>query len=124
MQIFSKYNDVVNNNLNKFNNKIKEILKLDDFSFIILRYVINKETNKMWIKCYNSIRKFYNNKIIIIDDNSNKNFITNIKLDNCFIINSDIKKGRGELLPYYYYTKYKFSKRIIVLHDSMKIHNK
>lgn len=121
--LFEKYNDELNENLISFYNKIKNLLKLDNYSFIILRYVINEETDRMWIKCYNSIRKFYKNKIIIIDDNSKKEYISDLKLENCFVINSNFK-GRGELLPYYYYLKYRFSKRIIVLHDSMSFRNK
>jgi hypothetical protein len=37
--------------------------------FVILRHVSNSQQN-YWIRCYESIRKFYENKIIIIDDNS------------------------------------------------------
>ena len=36
------------------------------YGFIILRHVRNFKDNQMWISCYNSIRKFYSNKIIII----------------------------------------------------------
>ena len=42
----------------------------------MIRYVNSNETNEMWQNCYNSIRKFYSNKIVIIDDCSNENFIT------------------------------------------------
>ena len=121
--IFNLYNDVVNNNLQKYYENIENILTLDKVGFIILRYVIDKITNKMWIKCYDSIRKFYNNKIMIIDDHSKKEYISNKKLSNCFIINSEFK-GAGELLPYYYFLKYKFCERIVVLHDSMSMMKK
>ena len=53
----------------------KEIKKVE-YGFIILRYVVDKKTNNFWITCYNSIRKFYDNKIVIIDDHSNKKFLT------------------------------------------------
>lgn len=121
--IFNLYNDVVNTNLLNYYTEIKKILSIEKVGFIILRYVVDKTTNKMWINCYNSIRKFYNNKIMIIDDHSKKEYISNKKLVNCFVINSEFK-GRGELLPYYYYLKYKFCERIVVLHDSMSINKK
>ena len=76
---------------------------MSTIGFIILRYVNSEITNKYWIMCYNSIRKYYpENKILIIDDNSNKSFITNEKLYKTLIINSEYPQ-RGELLPYYYY---------------------
>jgi hypothetical protein len=46
--------------------------------FIILRHVNNELTNKYWIHCYKCIREFYpENKILIIDDNSDYKYITN-----------------------------------------------
>jgi hypothetical protein len=121
--IFEKHNDIINNNLINYYNRIEKILCNDDIGFVILRYVVNRETNRMWINCYNSIRKFYKNKIMIIDDHSKEEFITDMKLENCFVINSEYK-GRGELLPYYYFLKYKFCDRLVVLHDSMVMRNK
>jgi hypothetical protein len=89
--------------------------------FIIIRHVNSKKTNLYWIECYNCIRKFYPyNKIVIIDDNSNYIFITNIELDNCEIIRSEFHK-RGELLPYYYYSKNKWFDKAIIIHDSVFI---
>jgi hypothetical protein len=87
--------------------------------FIILRHVNNDITNKYWIHCYHSIRNCYpENKIIIIDDNSNYNFITNENLYNTTIINSEYPK-RGELLPYYYYLHNKLFDTAVILHDSV-----
>ena len=40
--------------------------------FIILRHVNEKEHDNYWKTCYRTIRKFYNNPILIIDDNSNQ----------------------------------------------------
>lgn len=86
--------------------------------FIILRNVICKKTNKYWIECYRCIRNFYpENKILIIDDNSNYEFVTSIQLKNTTIIQSEHKK-RGEILPYYYYLKNKLFERAVILHDS------
>ena len=49
--------------------------------FIILRHVNNEITNKYWITCIESIRQFYpDNDILIIDDNSDYNFITSPEL--------------------------------------------
>ena len=94
---------------------------MDEFGFIILRHVNNKTTNNYWQNCYKCIRKFYpKRKIIIIDDNSNYQFITNIELYNCFIIQSEYPK-RGELLPFIYYLKYKFFDKAVILHDSVFI---
>lgn len=77
--------------------------------------------------CINQLRKFYKHeKIIIIDDNSNYDFITDddVDLTNCNIINSEFKK-RGELLPYYYFYKNKeWFRRAIFIHDSVFINNK
>lgn len=121
--IFKCYNNLKYNNLSNYYKKIVKILDVDDIGFIILRNVINDKTNKYWIECYDSIRHFYDNKIYIIDDNSDKKYLTNHKTINCYIINSEYKK-RGEILPYFYYLSNKFCRRLIVLHDSMFIKKK
>ena len=105
--------EIVNTNVNT---NVK-----NSIGFIILRHVNNQRTNKLWIECYNSIRKFYiNNPILIIDDNSNYNYISNIVLTNTTIINSEFK-GRGELLPYIYYINNKIADHVVILHDSVFI---
>lgn len=87
--------------------------------FIMLRHVNNTETNKYWIHCYNCIRKYYpENKILIIDDNSNYKFVTNEKLYETHIINSEYPK-RGEILPYYYYLHNKLFDSAVIIHDSV-----
>jgi hypothetical protein len=92
--------------------------------FIILRHVNSTKTNKYWIECYKRIRLYYpNEKIIIIDDNSNYNFITKENLYNTTVIQSEFPK-RGELLPYYYYLKNKLFDTAIILHDSVFINKK
>lgn len=89
------------------------------YGFIILRHVKDKITNNYWISCYNSIRKYYpENEILIIDDNSNYNFITNEELYKASIIRSDYH-GRGELLPYYYYLQNKLFETAVIIHDSV-----
>ena len=61
-------------------------------------------------------------KIVIIDDNSNYDFITNKKLYNCMIIQSEFPK-RGEFLPYYYFLKFKFFDTAVILHDTVFINS-
>ncbi len=87
------------------------------FVFVILRNIRNIKDNNLWISSYNSIRKFYTNKIIIIDDNSMINTV-NGKLVNTDIIKSDFN-GAGEILPYYYFMNYRWADYMIFLHDSM-----
>lgn len=89
------------------------------YVFVILRHLRNIRDNDLWISSYNSIRKFYTNKIVIIDDNSNVNTVDG-KLVNTEVIKSEFN-GAGEILPYYYFLKYKWADRMIFLHDSMFI---
>ena len=102
-----------------------DISTVDDFGFIMTRCVRNEKENKYWIECYNNIRQFYPiSKVIIIDDNSINDFIHNdeVVLTKCLLINSDETfKGCGEQLPYYYYNKYKFFKKAVIVHDSIFI---
>jgi hypothetical protein len=92
---------------------------MDSIGFIILRHVNNQLTNKYWIRCYECIRKYYpQNWILIIDDNSNTQYITPHTLRNTTIIQSKFP-GRGELLPYYYYLQNKLFDTAVILHDSV-----
>jgi len=96
---------------------------MSSLGFILLRHVNSKKTDKYWQYSWKCIRKFYpENKIVIIDDNSNKTYLTDTRgtLFNTIIINSTYKK-RGELLPYYYFLKYKFFNRAVIIHDSVFI---
>lgn len=94
---------------------------MSNIGFIILRHVNNETTNKYWIHCYNCIREHYpENSILIIDDNSNYNFITNEQLYKTNIINSEYP-GRGELLTYYYYLHNKLFDTAVIIHDSVFI---
>ena len=89
--------------------------------FIMLRHVNNELTNKYWIKCVNSIRQYYpENNILIIDDNSNYEYITEQPLYKTTIINSEYP-NRGELLPYYYYLHNKLFDIAVIIHDSVFI---
>ncbi len=93
-----------------------------EVGFIILRHVHNELTNKYWIKCVNCIRKYYpENKILIIDDNSNYEYITDDDiLYKTTVINSEYPK-RGELLPYYYYLHNKLFDIAVIIHDSVLV---
>lgn len=92
---------------------------VNEYGFIILRHVNSSLTNQYWIKCYNSIRNFYKEyPIVIIDDNSNYEYVTDIDLYKTIIINSEYPK-HGEFLPYYYYLKNKWFENAIILHDSV-----
>lgn len=92
--------------------------------FIILRHISKQQHNLFWIECYDSIRKFYPDyPIVIIDDNSNYNYITHKELYNCTIIKSQFPK-RGEFLPYYYFLKFKFFDTAVIIHDSVFINSK
>jgi hypothetical protein len=89
--------------------------------FIVLRHVNSVLTNKYWVHCYKSIRKYYpENYIIIIDDNSDYKFITHENLYKTKIINSEYPK-RGELLPYIYYLRNKLFDTAVIIHDSVFI---
>ena len=92
--------------------------------FIILRHVNNKLSNKYWIQNYDCISNYYpNNEILIIDDNSNYQFITEKKLYNTSIIQSEYH-GRGELLPYIYYLQNKWFEKAVIIHDGLFIHKR
>jgi hypothetical protein len=92
------------------------------YVFVILRNLQTARDNDLWITSYNSIRKWYKNKIIIIDDNSQINTV-NGKLVNTDIIYSEWN-GAGEVLPYYYFLQNKWADRMIFMHDSMFLHRR
>lgn len=87
------------------------------YVFVILRHLRTAKDNDLWISSYNSIRNYYTNKIVIIDDNSLVNTI-NGRLYETEIIQSEFP-GAGEILPYYYFLEKKWADAMIFLHDSM-----
>jgi hypothetical protein len=92
---------------------------MDTIGFIILRNVRCKKTNNYWINAYNNIRKYYpENWIMIVDDNSNNDFITTIDLYKTYVIKSEYP-ARGELLPYIYYLRNKLFDIAFIIHDSV-----
>ena len=89
---------------------------MKEFGFIILRHVSKPGHNRLWINCYQQIRKFYKAAIVIIDDNSKQSIVKKIPLINCTIIQSEFP-GRGEILPYYYMFKKKLFGKALILHQ-------
>jgi hypothetical protein len=126
--IFILVNSLYNNysNIEKFHynpNKF-HLNDTSDWGFIILRHVSKPQHDKLWIENYLCIRNLYKDKkIVIIDDNSNYNYVSNIQMVNTVIINSEYKK-RGEFLPYYYYLKYKWFDCAVIIHDGCFLNKK
>jgi len=90
----------------------------------MIRHVNSELTNNYWIECYNRIRRYYpEEKILIIDSNSNYEFVTEIELINTIIIKSEFKE-RCEILGYYYYYKSDILEDAVILQDSMFINQK
>ena len=98
---------------------------MSNYGFILTRHVNSEQTNKYWNQCVKLIRTFYPlRKIVIIDDNSNQEFLkAEHNYKNLTIIQSEYL-GRGELLPYVYYLKYKWFPNAIIIHDSLFIHKR
>ena len=96
----------------------------DSFGFIIIRHVASEGTNTLWKEAYKSIRNFYQEPILIVDDNSNQEIINNDKdklvVKNTKIVNGEFPK-RGELLAYYYFYKLRPFKKAVIIHDSVFI---
>ena len=93
------------------------------YGFIITRHVNSQQTNEYWNHCVKLIRTYYPlRKIIIIDDNSNYNFVKSYhEYKNVKIIQSEYP-GRGELLPYVYFLKNKWFENAVIIHDSLFFH--
>lgn len=97
----------------------------DLFGFIITRHVQSELTNHYWNHSVKLLRKLYPlSKIIIIDDNSDYKYVkAEFEYKNIEIIQSEFPQ-RSELLPYYYFLKYKFFKNAIIIHDSVFFHRR
>lgn len=101
-------------------------MHMEDFGFIILRHITDQNTSLYWRECVSCIRKFYDHKIIIIDDNSKVkgdfakecSEYHNIEIHDCDIVCS------GEIYAYYYAYKHRPFSKFIVLHDSMFLQGK
>jgi hypothetical protein len=96
---------------------------MEDFGFIILRHISEQKHDFYWRECIRCIRNFYNQKIIVIDDNSKLEINNKQPYDNVEIVKSEFP-GCGEVYGYYYGWKYTPFKHFIVLHDSMFLKEK
>lgn len=89
--------------------------------FVIVRHVNSIITNCYWKHSYNYIRKFYpENPILIVDDNSNPDFLDTMEMTNIQVVESEFPK-RGEILGYYYFLQTKFADIAVIIHDSVFI---
>lgn len=86
--------------------------------FYVTRSIQKAEHNQLFQECYCCIRKYYTNKIICIDDNSNPELVEEVDVSNCEILHSEFP-GAGEVLPYYYYARRQDAEKAVFLHDSM-----
>lgn len=95
----------------------------DNYGFIITRHVNSETTNKYWNQNVKLIRTLYpHRKIVIIDDNSDSNFLkADHKYKNLVIVQSEYPK-RGELLPFIYFLKNKWFNNAVIIHDGVFIH--
>jgi hypothetical protein len=95
------------------------------FGFILTRHVNSEKTNRYWNHCVKLLRVYYpDNQIILIDDNSNQEFVNSYhNYKNLTIIQTEYP-GRGELLPYIYFLKYKWFDNAIIIHDSIFFHKR
>lgn len=95
------------------------------YGFIITRHVNSEKTNKYWNRCVKLIRTHYPYRlIVIIDDNSNQSFLkAEYDYKNVLVIQSEYQ-GRGELLPYIYYSENKWFDRAVIIHDSVFFHKR
>jgi hypothetical protein len=98
---------------------------MSNFGFIITRHVNSEKTNRYWNHSVKLIRTHYPfRQIVIIDDNSNQDLVkADHEYKNLTVIQSEYP-GRGELLPYIYYLKYKWFPNAVILHDSLFIHKR
>ncbi len=97
------------------------------FGFILTRHVNSHKTNQYWIRSISLINALYpTTPIVIIDDNSNPEFLTRDverTLKNTTVILSEYP-GRGELLPFVYLLKHRWFDAAVIMHDSAFMHKK
>jgi len=95
------------------------------YGFIITRHVNSEKTNKYWNRCVKLIGMHYPHRlIVIIDDNSNPDYVkADHDYKNIIVIQSEYP-GRGELLPYIYYSENKWFDRAVIIHDSVFFHKR
>ena len=93
----------------------------------MLRHVKDENSDKHWKISYKCIKTYFPEcPIVIIDDNSKQEYIDKEFQNNLIdtiVLNSEYPK-RGELLPYYYYSRNKFFDVAIIIHDSVFINKR
>jgi hypothetical protein len=93
---------------------------LPALGFIIIRHVSNNASDHFWKECYNCIRKLYDNPILIVDDSSNRAFLTeNIRLVNAQVVYDTSHKAAAEFLSYFYFHQLRPFDSAVVLMDSV-----
>jgi hypothetical protein len=100
-------------------------MNFNSYGFIITRHVNSETTNKYWNHSIRCIRYFYpNRKIVIIDDNSNQEFVkAEYDYKNVEYQQSEYP-GRGELLPYIYFIRNHYFDNAVIIHDSVFFHKR
>ena len=100
-------------------------MNTNSYGFIITRHVNSEKTNNYWNRCVKCLRTFYpNRKIVVIDDNSNQDFVkADFEYKNVIYEKSEYP-GRGELLPYIYFLKNHYFDNAIFIHDSVFFHKR
>ena len=64
----------------------------DKLGFIVLRHVNSARTNEYWIESCRRIRRHYpTNKILVIDDDSDREHLKETQLDNVRVIESEYR---------------------------------
>lgn len=98
---------------------------MKSYGFIMIRHVNSEKTNMYWNHSVKLLRTYYpHKKIIIIDDNSNQNFVkADFDYKNIEIVQSEFP-GRGEILPYYYFIKNHYFDNAVIIHDSIFFHKR
>jgi len=98
---------------------------MTSFGFIVTRHVNSEKTNKYWNHTIKLLRSYYPyKKIVIIDDNSNQEFVkAEFDYNNIEIVHSEFP-GRGELLPYHYFIKNHYFDNAVIIHDSVFFHKR
>jgi len=88
--------------------------------FIITRKIINETTKQYWKEACRCIRLFYpDDPILIIDDNSDPQYVEEVTFTNCTLISNKDFPGSGELCAYYYFHKLRPFDKAVIIHDSI-----
>lgn len=101
-----KINTTDRNIMNRESIPDKKLIEKETFGFIII-----KNNGDMWMRCYQQIRKFYDDPILIINNDSEIG-----ELINCQVIQSEYEASYA---PYYYLYHLKPFDIAVIVQDSM-----